>query len=83
MEKHFDEFLRIPRINKPEVNVHRLVDVALVAREALPAFSRMIEHFVQDIGRLFAAEDGKKNAAAENRIDEPGGVARQQPAIAG
>ena len=43
----------------------------------------MIEHFVQNIGALFAAENGEKNAAAKNRIDEAGRVARQHPAIAG
>ena len=41
----------------------------------------MIEHFVQNIGRLLAGEDGKKDAAAENRINETGRIAREQPAI--
>src|SRR6476659_8148436 len=42
----------------------------------------MIKHFVQSVGAFFTAEHCKKNAAAKNRIDESGGVARKQPAIA-
>src|SRR6266851_2748069 len=42
----------------------------------------MIEHFVQRVGAFFTAEQCKKNAAAENRVDESGGVACKQPAIA-
>src|SRR5437762_5797283 len=43
----------------------------------------VIEHLVQNIGRLFTSEDSEKNAAAENWIDETGGITRKQPAIAG
>src|SRR5580765_4075942 len=42
----------------------------------------MIEHFVQSVGAFFTAEHRKKNAAAKNRVDESGGVACKQPAIA-
>src|SRR6478672_1190279 len=42
----------------------------------------MIEHFVQSVGAFFTAEHRKKNAAAKNRVDKSGGVAREQPAIA-
>ena len=42
----------------------------------------MIEHFVQSVGAFFAAENRKENATAENRVDESGGVACKQPAIA-
>src|SRR5947207_13355783 len=43
----------------------------------------VIEHLVQNIGRLFTSEDSEKNVAAENWIDETGGITRKQPAIAG
>ena len=43
----------------------------------------MIEHDIEDVGALFAREEGEENAAAENRIDETGGVAREQPAVTG
>jgi hypothetical protein len=36
---------------------------------------RVIEYFVQRVGAFFAAKHGKKNAAAENRIDESRGIA--------
>ena len=42
----------------------------------------MIQRFVQSIGALFTAEDSQKNAAAKDWIDETGGIACQQPAIA-
>ena len=42
----------------------------------------MIEHDVEDVGALFAREEGEENAAAENRIDESGGVAGEHPAVA-
>src|SRR6266850_6216816 len=42
----------------------------------------MIEHFVQSVGAFLTAEHRKKNAAAKNRVDESGGVACKQPAIA-
>src|SRR5260370_30763624 len=42
----------------------------------------MIEPFVQRVGAFFTAEHCKKNTAAENRVDESGGVASKQPAIA-
>ena len=83
MEEDFDEFLRIPGIDKTEVNVHGVIDVALVAGEEFFAFRRMIEHFVQNIGSLFACEDGEEDAAAEHRVDESCRVAREHPAIAG
>src|SRR5438477_6748168 len=51
--------------------------------EQTPGAFWVIEHFVQNIRRLFAGEDREKNAAAENWIDEAGGIAGQQPAIAG
>ena len=42
----------------------------------------MIEHDVENVGALFAREEGEENAAAENRIDESGGVAGEHPAVA-
>ena len=41
----------------------------------------MIEHDIEDVGALFAREEGKENAAAENRVDESGGVAGEHPAV--
>src|SRR4029077_15027557 len=41
-----------------------------------------IKHFVQSVGAFFTREHRKKNTAAKNRIDESGGVACKQPAIA-
>src|SRR5258705_11788431 len=43
---------------------------------------RVIKYFVQGVGAFFTAEHRKKNAAAKNRVDESGGVACEQPAIA-
>src|SRR5258705_2254969 len=43
---------------------------------------RVIKYFVQGVGAFFTAEHRKKNAAAKNRVDESGGVACKQPAIA-
>ena len=37
----------------------------------------MIEHDIEDVGALFAREEGKENAAAENRVNESGGVASE------
>src|SRR4051812_4347348 len=75
MEEYLDEFLRVPGVDEAQVNIHRLVNVALVTGEQFPASPRTIQDLVQSIGRLFARENGKENAAAENRIDETGCVA--------
>ena len=41
----------------------------------------MIEYDVENVGALFTREEGKENATAENRVDESGGVAGEQPAV--
>src|SRR5262249_14999096 len=81
-EKNFDELLRVPRVHKSEINIHRAIDRFLVAREKPFRLARTIEHFVKRIGSEFAAEHGEKNAAAKNWIDEPRGIACKQPAVA-
>ena len=43
----------------------------------------MIKHDIKNFGALFARQEGKENAAAENRVDESGGVAGEEPAVAG
>src|SRR5262245_30048856 len=81
-EENFDELLRIPRIDEPKINVHRAIHRSLILREQAFGLARVIEHFVQSVGAFFTAEDCKKNAAAKDRINESGGVACKQPAIA-
>src|SRR5262249_20726414 len=81
-EENFDELLRVPRIDEPKINVHRAVHRSLVSCKQALCLARVIEHFVQSISAFFAAEHGKKNAAAKNRVDKSGGVACKQPAIA-
>src|SRR3977135_2028066 len=51
--------------------------------EQTPGAFWIIEHFVQNIRRLFAGEDSEKNATAENRIDETGSITGEHPSIAG
>src|SRR5438874_6437383 len=51
--------------------------------EQTPGSFWVIEHLMQNIGRLFTSEDSEKNAAAENGIDETGGIPGKQPAITG
>src|SRR5262249_47569766 len=80
-EENFDKLLRVPRIDEPKINVHRAVHRSLVTWEQPFCFARTIEHFVQSICAQLAAEDRKKNAAAEDRIDKSGRVACKQPAI--
>ena len=41
----------------------------------------MIKNLVERIGSAFAAEHREEDAAAKNRIDEPGGIACKQPAV--
>src|ERR1700747_897591 len=74
-EENFDEFLRVPRIDEPKINIHGAVHRSLVSREQPFRLVRMIKYFVQRVGTEFAAEHRKENAAAENRIDEFGRVA--------
>src|SRR5262245_42337627 len=81
-KKNLDELLRVPRIDEPKINVHRAVHRSLISREQAFCLARVIEHFDQRVGAFFATEHGKKNAAAENRVDESSGVAYKQPAIA-
>src|SRR5262245_18417299 len=79
---NIDELRRVPRVDVPKVNVHRAVHRSFVSRKQAFGFARVIEHFIQRVSTLFAAEHSKKNAAAEDRIYKSGGVACQHPAIA-
>src|SRR6058998_1760706 len=45
-QKNFDELLRVPSINKTEIDIHRPVDCALITREEALRLSRMIKGFV-------------------------------------
>src|SRR6516164_998934 len=81
-KKNFDELLRVPRVDEPKINVHRAVHRSLILRKQALGLARVVEHFVQRIGTLFAAEHRKKNAAAKNGIDESGGIACKHPVIA-
>ena len=80
IEKHLDEFLRIPGVDDAQISPHRAAQQPLVAGKKPPRLLRMIEHDVEDVGALFAGEEREEDAAAENRIDETGGVAREHPA---
>jgi len=81
-QEHFDEFLaRIPRIHEAQVNIHRAINRALITREQAATSSRIIECLMQSIGRFFPGENSEENSAAKDRIDETGGIAREQPAI--
>src|SRR5690349_7991337 len=81
-QKNFDEFLaRVPRFHETQINVHGTINQAFIVSEQASRSPWVIEHFVQNIGRLFAGEDGKKNAAAEDWINETGRITREQPAI--
>src|ERR1043165_6397125 len=42
-QKHFDELLRVPCVDKAKVNVHRTVDCSLVTREQAFRLSRMVK----------------------------------------
>src|ERR1043166_5944027 len=81
-EEHLDEFFPVPRVDEPQVDVHRAIERAGVATEETSCHPRVIEHVIENIGALFAAEDGQKHAAAKNRIDEPSSVTGEQPPVA-
>ena len=55
--------------------------IALNTASSVSSPLGVIEHFVQNIGCLLASEDGKKNTAAKDRINETGRITREQPAI--
>src|SRR6266550_6360305 len=80
-QKDYDEFLRVPGVHKTKINIHRAVYRPLVAGEQPFHVPRTLKHFVQNICASFAAEHCEKDAAAKDGIDEPGGIARKQPAV--
>src|SRR5437667_2845155 len=81
-QKYFDELLRVPRVDKTEIDIHRPIDCALITREEALRFSRMSKNFVKNVCALLAAEHSQENATAKNWIDETGGIACKQPAVA-
>src|SRR5213594_277466 len=81
-QKHFDEFLRVPRVDKTEIDIHRSINCALITREEALRLSRMSKNFAKNVRALLAAEHSQENAAAKNWIDETGGIACKQPAVA-
>src|SRR5436309_15734339 len=81
-QKHFDEFLRVPRVDKTEIDIHRSINCALITREEALRLSRMSKNFVKNVCALLAAEHSQENAATKNWIDETGGIACKQPAVA-
>ena len=81
-EENFDELLRVPGIDEPEINVHRAVHRTFVSGEQAFGLARTVEHFVKSVSAFFATEYGKKNSAAKDRIDESGGIACKQPSVA-
>src|SRR5262249_32982855 len=81
-QKHFDELLRVPCIDKTKVNIHRTVYRSLVTREQPFCLSRMVKDLVQNVRASFTTEHGEEHAAAKDWIDETGGVTCEQPLIA-
>src|SRR6266496_1314518 len=80
-QKHLDELLRVPSVDKTEIDIHRPIDCALITREEAFRLSRMSKNFVKNVCALLAAEHSQKYAAAKNWIDETGGIACKQPAV--
>src|SRR6266700_8308705 len=80
-QKYFDELLRVPRVDKTEIDIHRPIDRALITREEALRLSRMSKNFVKNVCALLAAEHSQKYATAKNWIDETGGIACKKPAV--
>src|SRR4029077_2252710 len=74
IQKHFDEFLFVPRLNETHVNIHRVVELARVSREQAVLSLGIGQRFIENIGAHFTGHHGEENTAAENRIDKAGGV---------
>ena len=83
VKKDLDEFLRVPGINESQITIHRAAEQPLVFPEDSRPLLRMVEHNVKSVGTIFAGEEGKKNTAAENRIDETRRITCEHPAITG
>src|SRR5438552_8828015 len=80
-QKDYDEYLRVRGVHKTKISIHRAVYRPLVAGEQPFHVPRTLKNFVQNICASFAAEHCEKDAAAKDGIDEPGGIARKQPAV--
>ncbi len=83
MSHDFDEAGFVPIAHEAEVEVHDAVHLALVFFEKGGAFCRGGKGGIDGIGGIFGGFHGDEDAGAEHGIDEAGGVAREEPAVAG
>jgi hypothetical protein len=83
IKKDFHEFLGVPGGGPLQINVKHAAYPSFVMTESFCPIPGLIQNQIKRIGRLFAGEQSEVNAAAEDRVNESGGIASQQPAITG
>src|SRR5206468_12542825 len=64
-QKHFDEILSVPNVDKTEIDNHRPIDCAIISREEAFHLSRMSKNFVKNVCAMLAAEHSQENATAK------------------